>query len=125
MAGSSDAVGLLSNRPFIVAVLFLATCLTGVSCLIGAGLLFIFRAGQHEDWEASHFAYQIRTFWVFVAAMLLVLPSIVLVLLGHDWAGWLLLPIFPAMIWAGIRSVLSMINAVQESPMAKPRSWLI
>ncbi len=115
----------MANRPLIVAVLYLGTFFTGVSGLVGIVLAYVFRSGPNEDWERTHFAYLIKTFWIFAAAFALAFVAVIFVVAEAPVGGFLALPAAALGILAGARSVLAMINAAQQKPMPKPNSWLL
>src|SRR3546814_14895292 len=51
------------NRPTIVALLYLASFLTGITALIGLVLAYVWKNEPHEPWEPSHYSFHIRSFW--------------------------------------------------------------
>ena len=110
----SNLEGVADNRPLIVAVLFVAGFLTGITTLVGVVLAHMWRDDARGDWTASHFEYQIRTFWFSVIA---VIAAVVLSFVG---IGFLLYPLIP--IWFGVRSVLSLIRASKKEPMPNPET---
>ena len=104
--------GFRFNRPTIISLLYLSTPLLGISGLIGLVLAYVWRNEPHEDWEASHYAYLIRTFWIALAACAIgILLALVLV-------GFLLLLAVPVLVI--VRCVLSLVNAQKQAPMPNP-----
>ena len=112
--GGNNLEGLDDNRPLIVAVLYLAGFLTGITGLVGVVLAHMWRDDARGDWTASHFEYQIRTFWFSVIAMI---AAVVLSFVG---IGFLLYPLIP--IWFGVRSVLSLMRASKKEAMPNPET---
>ena len=112
--GGSNLEGVDDNRPLIVAVLYLASFVTGITGLVGVVLAHMWQGDARGDWTASHFTYQIRTFWVAFLA------SIVAALLTIVFIGFLLFPLIA--IWFGVRSVLSLMRASNKEPMPNPET---
>jgi uncharacterized membrane protein len=112
--------GFVFNRPTIIALLFLASPLSGVTALIGVVLAYVWRNETHEAWEDSHYIYLIRTFWMFLIAscggVMLILTLILSPL------GFLL--ITAVLVLALVRSVLVLVNAQKAAPMPNPETLL-
>lgn len=101
------------NQPSIVAILYLAGFVTGITGLVGVVLAHIWvRENSVDDWSASHFQYLITTFWGAVVASLVAFALTLL------WIGILLF--IPISVWVGVRSVLSLVNAQRREPMPRP-----
>lgn len=105
------------NHPTIISLLYIASFVTGITGLVGIVLAHVWQGEQgRAAWEASHFTYLIRTFWIgFVAFLISGLLSIVLI-------GFLLIPLVA--IWVGVRSVLSLVKAQKQEPMPDPQTLL-
>lgn len=58
VSGSSSGV-----MPTIIYVLYLVAAFTGVPYLVGLILAYVSR-GEADDVAATHYQYQIRTFWL-------------------------------------------------------------
>ncbi|KLE34128.1 DUF4870 family protein [Aurantiacibacter luteus] len=123
-----NTTGITLSRAMIVALLFVASVAISVTSLIGVVLAYVWRgdAGT-QDWERTHFTYLIRTFWIGLAAMGL----IVLLLVGgvaSNSSGMLLLGALPAIaigIWGLVRSVVSLVRASNRQPMPDPQTlWI-
>lgn len=76
----------------------------------------VWKGEAKSEWEASHYTYLIRTFWIgFIGTVISIFLMIVLI-------GFLL--------WAAVavlmvvRCVLSLINAQKHEPMPNPETWL-
>lgn len=122
----------LGNRPFIVAALYLASFFLPMLIVVGVPLAFIFRREPAEDWEASHYRYLTRTFFLALALFVLVAVLFVvgLVIFGETDevaipALLLLLPLALAgLAQFGVRSVMSLSRAVARQPMPRPDTLL-
>ena len=113
---SAPVAGFSFNRPTIVRLLYLASCVLMVSGLVGLVLAYVWRGEPHEEWESSHYTYLIRTFWLgLVGALVSIVLMLVLI-------GFLL--IFAVGIWVIVRCVLSLVNAQKQQPMPNPETWL-
>jgi uncharacterized membrane protein len=105
------------NRPTIIGLLMAASYFTGITAIIAVVLCYVWRGEAHEPWEASHYEYHIRTFWVFLLGA--VIGTILLIVL----IGFL---IWAAVgIWALVRVIVQLINAQKRAPMPDPTTWLI
>ena len=111
---ATPAGGFDLNRPTIIGLLFLATFITGITGIIGIVLCYVWRGEAHEPWEATHYTYLIRTFWI--GFILSVIGTVlIIVLIGF--------PILLATgLWALVRVVMSLINAQKRSPMPNPET---
>lgn len=105
------------NRPTIVALLYLASCITGISALIGVVLCYVWKAEPHQPWEATHYTYLIRTFWIGVIGSLV---GIVTLLVG---IGFLIL--LGIGIWSLVRTILSLVSAQKREAMKDPETLFI
>jgi uncharacterized membrane protein len=105
------------NRPTIVSLLYLASCITGVTVIIGVVLAYVWKGELHQPWEETHYTYLIRTFWISVAGTVL---GVLTLLIG---VGFLIL--LGIGIWALVRTVLSLVNAQKREPMKDPETLFI
>jgi uncharacterized membrane protein len=105
------------NQPTIISLLYLAGYVTGVSAIVGVVLGYVWRGEPKAEWEVSHYAYLIRTFWIGL------IGSIVGIVLTVILIGILILIAVAVLVI--IRSILSLINAQKQEPMPNPDSWLI
>lgn len=113
---ATNPQGFDANRPTIVAILYLASFVTGITGLVGIVLAHVWQGESQEDWMASHYSYLIRTFWfAFLAGIVATVLSIVLI-------GLLLFPVIA--IWFGVRSVMSLLKAQKREPMPDPKTLL-
>jgi uncharacterized membrane protein len=104
------------NRPTVIGLLFLASYLTVVTAIIGVVLAYVWKGEAHQPWEAAHYTYLIRTFWIGVIASVL---GVLTLLIG---IGFLIL--FAVGIWALVRTIMSLINAQKRAPMKDPETLL-
>lgn len=83
----------------IIYILYLVSLVTGLTALIGVVMAYVYR-NDAPEWVRTHYAFQIRTFWLaFVGALAGSLLSVILI-------GYLLL-LFLA-IWLVVRCVKGM-----------------
>lgn len=99
----------------IVYALYLASFIVGITLLAGVVVAYIYR-NDADDWLASHYRFQIRTFWMFV------LFSIIGGLLAIVVIGWIVL-VFAA-VWLIVRCVIGIKRLGERQPIADPASWL-
>ena len=104
------------NQPTIISALYLSGFVLGVTWIVGVVLAYVWKGEAKSEWEASHYTYLIRTFWIgFIGTVISIFLMIVLI-------GFLL--------WAAVavlmvvRCVLSLINAQKQEPMPNPETWL-
>lgn len=115
-APGTPSVGFDFNHPTIIATLYLSSFLLGITVIIGVVLAYVWKGEAHADWEASHYAYLIRTFWIgFLGSVISFILMIVLI-------GFLLWIAVAVLVI--VRSVLSLINAQKQMPMPNPDTWL-
>lgn len=105
------------NRPTIIGLLYAGSYITGITGIVGLVLAYVWRGEAHEPWEATHYTYLIRTFWIgLIVGVIGVILSIVLI-------G---IPLLIAVgIWWLVRTVMSLINAQKRAPMPDPQTLLI
>lgn len=105
------------NHSTIISLCYLASFVTGISGLVGVVLAYVWRKDAAAPWEASHYAYQIRTFWIgFIGSIIGGVLMIVLI-------GFLIL--LAVAVLVVVRSVLAMLAAQKHEPMPNPDSWTI
>ncbi|MFT4057794.1 MAG: hypothetical protein QM681_25060 [Novosphingobium sp.] len=115
--GSTPTSGFDFNQPTIINLLYLASYVTGVTGIVGVILAYAWRGDAKAAWEASHYEYAIRTFWLFFLGMV-VGTILTLVLIG--------IPILIAVsVLVIVRCVMSILNAQKQMPMPNPGSWLV
>lgn len=105
------------NQPTIISLLYLASCITGISGIVGVVLAYVWRNEPKAEWEVSHYEYLIRTFWIFLVG------SVVGALLVFVVIGFVILPAVAVLVI--VRCVMSLLNAQRHAPMNNPKSWLV
>ncbi len=116
MSGKA-ANGFQFNQPTIVALLYLASFVTGITGIIGLVLAVIWKGEAGKSWEVSHYSFHIRTF------LFGLLGSIVGIVLALVLIGYLIL--LAVTIWVVIRSVVALLAAQKEQPIADPKTLFI
>ena len=125
-AAHSDARTMI----LVVYGLYFAGFITsGLTTLMGVVLAYVAR-GSAPAWAESHYAFQIRTFWLAVGALLVmgayavVSALLVLVLIGIPML-LLLAPIGVALaVWYGVRCALGFHHALSSRAYPNPEAWL-
>ncbi|TCM17161.1 putative membrane protein [Novosphingobium sp. PhB165] len=116
---STSGSGFEFNHPTIIALLYLASCVTGVTAIVGIVLAYVWRgeATGDGDWQASHYQYLINTFWIG--------------LIGSIIGGLLLIVVIGLLVLAAVgvlvivRCVMSLLNAQKHLPMPNPGTWTV
>jgi uncharacterized membrane protein len=124
------------NPPTVICLLYLATCFTVISAVVGVVFAYAWRRDQAEAWEASHYTYLIRAFWMAVLSLGLALDVLFAFAFERDNGGpdgsavlalgaATALCLAPAVLLV-VRCSLSLVNAQRNRPMPmpKPRAWL-
>lgn len=125
---SSSAGDLLANWPFVISVLYLCSYFTGISAIIGVVLAHVFVTRENEEWEHTQYLYLIRTFWTLIGSwMVALIGGIVIGIQTEPVAGLALGVLFAivALVVSSVRTINSMIYAVRQKPMPRPRTLLI
>ena len=112
----SQSAGFDFNRPTIVSLLYLSSFLLGITVIIGVVLAYVWKGEAQADWEASHYAYLIRTFWIGLIGSVI---SIILMIILIGFLLWIAVAVLVI-----VRCVLSLINAQKQAPMPNPETWL-
>jgi uncharacterized membrane protein len=100
----------------LVYGLYAASFVMGVTALLGVIVAYVKRAEAQGSWQASHFTFQIRTFWIALAA------SVVGFLTMPFGLGFLILPL--AAIWMIWRIVRGWLLLAQYRAIEDPEGWL-
>jgi uncharacterized membrane protein len=109
----------LDARTMAIAVyaLYLAALLSfGLAGVAGVIIAYVVRKDAPE-WLQSHFTFQIRSFWIWLAA------SVVGGLLTFIGVGVLI--VIAAALWFLVRSVAGLGQVLNSKPYPKPESWMI
>lgn len=104
------------NQPTIISLLYISSFLLGITALVAVVLAYVWKDQPQGDWEASHYAYHIRTFWI---ALIGSVVSVVLMVVLIGFLLWLAVAVLVV-----VRSVMSLINAQKREPMPNPDTWL-
>ncbi len=100
--------------PTWVYVLYLIALVTAVPMLVGLVLAYVMKDGAAEP-EASHYQFQIRTFWI--GLLFLVIGAITFVPIGWALCAF-------AWVWALVRSVKGLQLYNNCEPVPNPKKWL-
>lgn len=121
------------NRPTVIVLFYLATYFTIFSSVVGVVLAYIWRGEPHEEWEASHYAYLIRTFWISILSLPVGLIGIIVALAAgsENSAAGIAIGSMLALLFLAITILLlvrcfrSLMRAQAQEAMPNPRSWLV
>lgn len=103
--------------PAIVYALLIAGVLSGgFTCVIGVILAYVSRKDAPE-WLASHYEFQIRTFWL---ALLFAVVSGLLTVVG---IGVVLL--VAVGLWVIVRGIFGLSSLFKNQPYPTPKSWML
>ena len=130
------------QRPLIVAALYLANLVLGISVFIGLILAYVWRGeADTPEWERTHYTYLIRTFWISFVAWLLFIAVFFTAFIGAAategfrgaeglegvgvLAALVFILLFLAMgVWFCVRSVISIAKAASGKPIDRPETWM-
>jgi uncharacterized membrane protein len=105
------------NRPTIIALLYLASFITGITAIIGVVLAYMWTKEPLEPWEANHYRWHIRTFWIGLVYSLLC-TLLVFILIG----AFLYIAVA---LWFALRTIKALLAAQRSEPIMAVDSWLI
>jgi uncharacterized membrane protein len=99
----------------IVYILYLVAYFTGITAVIGVIIAHV-QIGSADPFLASHYRFQIRTFWIGI--LYLVTGAILaVVLVGIAVLLWWF-------IWSLVRNIKGALALNDNKPIANPGSWL-
>lgn len=101
------------QMPMVVYILYLVSFVTAITALIGVVLAYVNR-GDAPAWVQSHYAFQIRTFWWSLLAV------VVGSLLSVFGVGLLIL--FAWMVWMIVRCAVGLSRLSENRPIDRPDS---
>lgn len=104
------------NNPTIIALLYIASMLTGITGIVGVVLAYVWRGEATTGWERSHYEFHIRSFWI---GLLFGVIGGVLMIVG---IGFLIL--LAVSVWFLVRSIKAMLAAQRHEPIADVGTWL-
>jgi uncharacterized membrane protein len=103
--------------PVVIYALHIAGVATGgLTCLIGAILAYVSRKDA-PDWLASHYEFQIRTFW------LALLFSVISGVLTTLMVGVVML--VAVGLWVVVRGVVGLSTLLKGQPYPTPKNWML
>ncbi|HEY9092998.1 DUF4870 family protein [Parasphingorhabdus sp.] len=105
------------NKATIISLLYIAAFVVGITGLVGVVLAFVWQDEVAGTWEESHLQFHIRTFVIgLIGSVIGIILSIVLI-------G---IPILIAVaVWILVRSILALLKAQKQEPIADPKTWFI
>ena len=107
----------ISNTQLALAVyiLYIVAYVTGITALIGVIIAHV-QVGNADPMLASHYRFQIRTFWIGV--LYVVVGSVLtFVLIGFLVLAWWF-------VWSIIRNIKGLLLLNENRPIADPGSWM-
>lgn len=107
------------NQPTIVACLYLASIVTGITGLIGVILAYVWQGEGHADWMDSHYRFHIRTFWMGLA---LGIAGAVVSILTLGLAYLVVVPLW--IVWLAVRTIKALLAAQRQMPVDSADTWL-
>jgi uncharacterized membrane protein len=115
-SGTASPATFQFNRPTIVALLYLASFVTGFTALVGVVLAYVWKGEAGAAWEVSHYRYHIRTFWIGMLGAV-ISAVLMIVIIGFFMA-------LAVTVWMVVRTVKAMLLAQREAPVPNVESWL-
>jgi uncharacterized membrane protein len=114
--------------PGIIYVLYILGMFHGLTLIVGLIMAYALR-GSSGPANASHYTYQIRTFWTALVAglacgaVMLVGAILSVILIGIPilWAGGV--ACLMVWLWAMIRSIVGLVRLSQGEPISQPYAW--
>jgi len=101
--------------PRVSYVLYALSVVSGVPMLVGLIVAYVAR-GDAPVWLQSHYTFLIRTFWYFIALV------IIGFVLAFFLIGFMLLWVLP--LWVAIRVVRGWLLLENRKAVPNPESWL-
>jgi uncharacterized membrane protein len=99
----------------IIYILYLVAYFTGITAVIGVIIAHV-QIGSADPLLASHYRFQIRTFWIGV--LYLVIGAILtVVLVGIAVLFWWF-------VWSLVRNIKGVLALNENKPIVNPASWL-
>jgi uncharacterized membrane protein len=127
---TDSAVGEDRTVPAVVYGLYLLGLVNGLTVLVGLVLALANRSRAGERMR-THYTFQIRSCWLWVAWMVIGAVLIVfgaplsLVLIGLPLfaLGWMIVGLVE--VWFGARVVAGVVYLARDEPYPRPRSWFL
>jgi uncharacterized membrane protein len=98
----------------LVYILYLTALIVGITQLIGLVIAYV-NKDDAPAWVASHYRWQIRTFWIGW------LYGLITVMLCFVVIGWVLIPV--VLVWYIVRIVKGLKYLSRGQPYPNPTSW--
>ena len=111
-AGDAKGAGGTAN---IVYILYLVAIVFWPVAVVGVIMSYVNR-GEAAEWVASHYRFQIRTFWIGL------LISVVGVAAAFFLVGYVVL--LAGLVWWIVRSVKGLKSLGRSEPYPNPATWL-
>ncbi len=118
MSAVTDPAVLRSLRTltWVVYALYAASFMLGLTAIAAIVINYVKRPAVAGTVFESHFAWQIRTFWIGLAGMVLAVLTMAILI------GWLVAAL--TLVWAVYRLVVGALRLMEERPIAEGRFGL-
>jgi len=111
---STEATAAKFDGVKLVYILYFVGFVVGITTIAGVIVAYLKRGEAAAD-AASHFTFQIRTFWIgFLFSVIGMLTAILLI-------GWLVL--LATVVWMLIRLIKGFMLAGEGKPVPNPQTW--
>jgi uncharacterized membrane protein len=104
-----------SQLALVVYILYLVAYAVGITAVIGLIIAHI-QVSEADPVLASHYRFQIRTFWIGVLYLILGALLLIVVVGFLVWAWWF--------IWSLIRNIKGLLALNEGRPIGDPASWM-
>ena len=105
--------------PTIVALLYAASLVTGLTALVGVVMTYVWQGGAEAMWEESHFRFHIRTFWIGLAIGLV---GAVISVITLGLAGFIIYPLLA--LWFAVRTIKALLAGQKRLAIANVERWV-
>lgn len=106
----------LRTLTWVVYALYAASAIVGVTAIAAIVINYVKRAAVSGTVYASHFAWQIRTFWIGLAGMVLAAVTMPILI------GWPIAVL--TLVWAVYRLVVGALRLMEDRAIAEGRFGL-
>ncbi|MCX8004783.1 MAG: hypothetical protein N2688_07475 [Burkholderiaceae bacterium] len=106
----------LRTLTWVTYGLYAASALVGITAIAAIVLNYVKRPAVAGTVYESHFAWQIRTFWIGLAGMVLAVLTMPILI------GWLVAGV--TVVWAVYRLIVGALRLLEEQPVAEGRFGL-
>lgn len=106
----------LRTLTWVVYALYAASFMLGLTALAAIIINYVKRPAVVGTVYASHFAWQIRTFWIGLAGMVLAMLTMVILI------GWVIAAL--TLVWSVYRLVVGALRLMEDRPVAEGRFGL-